>query len=89
MQLDTRLPLRWRLTGGVACLMVVAVAAIFLVVYEDTGSHLRAQINRDITNEARQLSQAVQRGTSAVTGRTTRHVSCHRPYGRFTATPQA
>jgi two-component system, OmpR family, sensor kinase len=60
MPLDTRLPLRWRLTGWVACLMIVAVAAIFLVVYEDTGSHLGTQINRDITVESSQLSQSVR-----------------------------
>jgi two-component system, OmpR family, sensor kinase len=49
-----------------AGLMIVAVAAIFLVIYEDTGSHLRRQIERDIKVESSQLSQAVRgfRGNS-------------------------
>jgi signal transduction histidine kinase len=52
--------LRWRLTVWVAGVMLVAAAAIFLVVYNETGSELRRQIDRDIASETSQLSQAIR-----------------------------
>jgi two-component system, OmpR family, sensor kinase len=52
--------LRWRLTLWVAILMLVSVAAIFVVVYNDTGSELRGQIDRDIAGDTSQLSQSLR-----------------------------
>jgi two-component system, OmpR family, sensor kinase len=43
----------------VAGVMVVSVAAIFVVVYENTGSELRGQINRDLVDDTTQLSQSL------------------------------
>src|ERR1700694_5618002 len=51
--------LRWRLTAWVAGVMLVSAAVIFVVVYRDTGSELRAQIDRDIVSDTSQLSQAL------------------------------
>jgi two-component system, OmpR family, sensor kinase len=51
--------LRWRLTAWVAGVMVVFAAAVFVVVYESTGSQLRTQIDRDLSGDAAQLSQSL------------------------------
>lgn len=58
--------LRWRLTAWVAAVMLLSAAAVFVVVYQDTGSQLRGQINRDVTGDANQLSQSLTqlRGTT-------------------------
>lgn len=47
--------------------MLVSVAVIFFVVYSDTGSELRRQIDRDVANDSSQLSQTLSllRGRSA------------------------
>ena len=52
--------LRWRLTGMVAAVMLVSVAIIFYVVYTDTATELRAQIDRDITGDINQLAQVLR-----------------------------
>ena len=41
--------LRWRLTAWVAAVMVISAAAVFVVVYQDTGRQLRSQIDRNIS----------------------------------------
>jgi signal transduction histidine kinase len=51
--------LRWRLTAWVAAVMLVSVAVIFFVVYNDTGTEVRAQIDRDIAGDTTQLAQAL------------------------------
>jgi two-component system, OmpR family, sensor kinase len=51
--------LRWRLTVWVAALMLVSTAVIFYVVYHDTGTELRAEIDRDVDGDTNQLAQAV------------------------------
>ncbi len=52
--------LRWRLTAWVAAVMLVSVAVIFYVVYSDTGTELRTQIDRDIAGDTNQLAQALR-----------------------------
>lgn len=52
--------LRWRLTIWVAAVMLVSFAAIFVVVYRDTGSQVTAQINRDIEGDVTQLGLAMR-----------------------------
>ena len=47
--------LRWRLTGWVAGVMAVSAAVVFLVVYQDTGTQLESQIDRDISGDTSQL----------------------------------
>lgn len=51
--------LRWRLTGWVAVVMLLSVAAIFVVVYEDTGSELRSQIDRDLAGDTSEMADAL------------------------------
>ncbi len=51
--------MRWRLTAWVAAVMLVSVAVIFWVVYTDTGTELRRQIDRDVAGDTAQLAQAL------------------------------
>ena len=51
--------LRWRLTAWVAGVMVVSAAAVFVVVYQDTGRQLRSQIDRNIIAQTNQAAQAL------------------------------
>jgi two-component system, OmpR family, sensor kinase len=52
--------LRLRLTGWVAAVLLVSVAVIFFVVYNDTGTELRAEIDRDVAGDTNQLAQALR-----------------------------
>jgi signal transduction histidine kinase len=52
--------LRWRLTAWVAAVMLASVAVIFVVVYNDTGTELRGQIDRDLAGDIDQLSQSLR-----------------------------
>jgi len=47
--------LRWRLTIWVAAVMLISAGVIFVVIYEDTGTELRNQIDRNITSDTSQL----------------------------------
>jgi signal transduction histidine kinase len=51
----------------VAALMLASVAVIFVVVYDDTGTQLRRQIDRDIAAHVSQLSQSLS-ASGAQTG---------------------
>jgi two-component system OmpR family sensor kinase len=51
--------LRWRLAAWVAGVMLVSAAVVFAVVYNDTGTELRQQIDHDLAGDTAQLSQAV------------------------------
>src|SRR5207248_9380323 len=51
--------LRWRLTAWVAGVMLVSAAAVFVVVYKDTGAQLRSQIDRNISADTNELAQAM------------------------------
>ncbi len=51
--------LRWRLTAWVAAVMIVSAAVVFLVVYQDTGTQLESQIDRDISGDTGQLVQSL------------------------------
>ncbi len=62
--------LRWRLTLWVAGVMLLSAGIIFAVVYSDTGSRLRSQIERDIAGDTAQLSDLV----SSIRGRDSRQV---------------
>ncbi len=53
--------LRWRLTAWVAGVMLVSAAVVFAVVYINTGTQIRSQIDRDIASDSRQLAEAVRR----------------------------
>jgi signal transduction histidine kinase len=52
--------LRWRLVVWVVGAMAIVSAVMFVVVYQQTGSQLRAQVNEDITGDVNQLSEAVR-----------------------------
>jgi two-component system, OmpR family, sensor kinase len=47
------------LTAWVAGVMVVSAAVVFLVVYQDTGTQLRTEIDQDISGDTIQLLQSV------------------------------
>ena len=66
-RLSSLLPagLRWRLTAWVAGVMIVSAAAVFIVVYQDTGRQLRGQIDRNLSAQANQLSHAIVPFTAA------------------------
>ena len=40
--------------------MLVSAAAVFIVVYRDTGAQIRGQIDRDVTGDVGQLAQALR-----------------------------
>jgi two-component system, OmpR family, sensor kinase len=58
-----RLPsgLRWRLTAWVAGVMIIAAGVVFAVVYVNTGTQIKSQIDRDIRSDNTQLAQSVRR----------------------------
>jgi signal transduction histidine kinase len=51
---------RWRLTMWVAALLLLSAAAVFVVIYADTGSELRRQIDRDLAGDTGQLAEALR-----------------------------
>src|SRR5947209_11026855 len=51
--------LRWRLTAWVAGVLLVSAAVVFLVVYQDTGTQLENEIDRDISGDTSQLIQSL------------------------------
>lgn len=55
-----RSSVRWRLVAWVTGVLLAVSAVIFVVVYEQTGNELRAQIDHDVTGDASQMSQAVR-----------------------------
>ena len=60
-RLHLRLPraLQWRLTAWVAAVLLISAGAVLVVVYQETGEQLRAQIDREVTGDVNQLAQAV------------------------------
>ncbi len=55
-----RASLRWRLVAWVVAVMIAGFAIVFVVVYEQTGSQLRARIEEDARSDVAQLSQTVR-----------------------------
>jgi two-component system, OmpR family, sensor kinase len=55
-----RASLRWRLVAWVVAVMLAGFASVFVVVYEQTGSQLRARIEDDARADLAQLSQTVR-----------------------------
>jgi two-component system, OmpR family, sensor kinase len=65
-----RLPawgLRWRLTLWVGLVLVVAFGVIFAVVYQDTGSQVRSQLDREIAGDVSQLASALRPAAGGTT----------------------
>jgi two-component system, OmpR family, sensor kinase len=50
-----RSSLRWRLVAWVIGVMLVALAIVFVVVYQQTGSQLRSQVDDDVREDLGQL----------------------------------
>jgi two-component system, OmpR family, sensor kinase len=48
------------LTAWVAGVLLVSAAVVFLVVYQDTGSQLEGEIDRDISGDTSQMVQSLQ-----------------------------
>ncbi len=61
-RISSRLPggLQWRLTAWVAGVMLLSAAVVAGVVYINTGSQIRGQIDRDIAGDTTQLAQALR-----------------------------
>jgi two-component system, OmpR family, sensor kinase len=55
-----RTSVRWRLVAWVTGVLLAVAAVIFVVVYEQTGTELRAEIDQDVAGDLSQLSQAVK-----------------------------
>lgn len=55
-----RASVRWRLVAWVTGVLVAVVAVIFVVVYEQTGNELRAEVDQDVAGDLSQLSQTVK-----------------------------
>jgi two-component system, OmpR family, sensor kinase len=55
-----RSSLRWRFVAWVTGALLAVSAVVFVVVYEQTGSQLRAQIDHDVAGDVSQLSQEVR-----------------------------
>ncbi|HEY2769397.1 MAG TPA: HAMP domain-containing sensor histidine kinase [Solirubrobacteraceae bacterium] len=55
-----RVSVRWRLVAWVTAVLLAGAAVVFVVVYENTGSELRGQIDHDVTGDASQLAQAMR-----------------------------
>lgn len=59
-----RSSLRWRFVAWVTGALLAVSAVVFVVVYEQTKSQLRAQIDHDVAGDISQLSQEVRTLTS-------------------------
>jgi signal transduction histidine kinase len=58
--LIARIGLRWRLVAWVSAAMLCVCAVVFVVVYQQTGSQLRAQIAQDTHGDVTELSQTLR-----------------------------
>ena len=56
----SRLSIRWRLVAWVTGVLLAGLAVLFVVIYEQTGSELRSEIDHDVAGDVSQLSQAVK-----------------------------
>ncbi len=52
--------LRWRLAAWIALVVAAFSAITFVVVYRDTGTQLRHQIDREIAGDSRELAHALR-----------------------------
>src|SRR5207248_3455395 len=70
--------LRWRLTAWVAAVLLASIGVLFVIVYGQTGSKLRTQIDHDIAGDSGQLAQVVhslrRSGRSQIEAATSRYV---------------
>jgi two-component system OmpR family sensor kinase len=70
--------LRWRLGAWMALVVLASCAITFVVVYRGTGTELRHQIDREISGDASELSQALissdDRSPKQVAQRATRYI---------------
>jgi signal transduction histidine kinase len=55
-----RTSVRWRLVAWVTGVLLAVTAVIFVVVYEQTGTELRAEVDQDVAGDISQLAQAVK-----------------------------
>jgi len=56
----SRTSVRWRLVAWVTGVLLAVAAVIFVVVYEQTGTELRAEIDQDVAGDLSQLGQTVK-----------------------------
>jgi two-component system, OmpR family, sensor kinase len=86
--LIARIGLRWRLVAWVSAAMLAVCAVVFVVVYEQTGSQLRAQIAEDTRGDVTQLTQALRtlhpRGPDELAAGLRRYIDAQ-PYSKASA----
>lgn len=78
-----RSSLRWRLVACFVVTMLLALAVVFVLVYEQTGSQLRAQTDQDVRGDVTQLVEATRTMTAdspARLGRQLRRYIRAQPY---------
>ncbi|HEX3690037.1 MAG TPA: HAMP domain-containing sensor histidine kinase [Solirubrobacteraceae bacterium] len=61
----SRTSVRWRLVAWVTGVLLAVAAVIFVVVYEQTGTELRAEVDQDVAGDLSQLAQAVKGARAA------------------------
>ncbi len=72
--------LRWRLAAWVTAVVLICTGASFAVVYNDTGTQLRHQIDREIAGDLEELSHAVRASASSHDHRPARVAAAARRY---------
>ena len=75
--------LGWHLAAWVAVVMLVSAGAVFVVVYSDTGSQIRAEVDRDVSSDTSQFAQAMsslRTSSSARAAALARHYVIGQPY---------
>jgi signal transduction histidine kinase len=81
-----RTSVRWRLVMWVTGVLLAVSAIVFVVVYEQTGNELRAQIDHDVSGDSSQLSQAVRALRSQPAGRLVQDIDAYMRAQPFTGT---
>jgi two-component system OmpR family sensor kinase len=75
--------LRWRLVAWVSAVLLAVCAVTFVVVYQETGSRLRAQVDADVDGDLTQLTQTARSfptGSSALLARRLRSYIGAQPF---------
>jgi len=67
--------LRWRLVAGFVATMLVVLAVVFVLVYEQTGSQLRARTDSDVRGDVTQLAEAARTMRSGSAAQLARRLS--------------
>jgi two-component system, OmpR family, sensor kinase len=81
-----RTSIRWQLVAWVTGVLLAVSAIVFIVVYEQTASELRAQADHDVAGDVSQLAQAVRSVRSQPPGKLLADVRAYLRTQPFTGT---